>query len=78
MLSGKWVKSPFVERQRSVFVFGSSRLFVSVVKTTLTLFITPNQTAFVRLSAVRCGLSFPPTATQRSSYRLMLLINKSK
>lgn len=48
--SSKQKKSPSVEWQPSVVVFCSSRLFVSVVESTLALFITLNQSLFVLLS----------------------------
>lgn len=53
-------KSPSVEWQLSVLVFCSSRLFVSVGETTLTLFSTLNQNLFVLLSGCAFWSVIPP------------------
>lgn len=58
--SSKQKKSPSVEWQPSVVVFCSSRLFVSVVESTLALFITLNQNLFVLLSGRAFWSVVPP------------------
>lgn len=58
--SSKQKKSPSVEWQPSVVVFCSSRLFVSVVESTLALFITLNQNLFVLLSGRAFWSVIPP------------------